>query len=151
MNSLKLADIMTPDPAVTSPDEAIISAFVDMRNYGVRHLPVQDGDSIIGMLSDRDIQRSIEVKTRSFGTTDRVTEWHLDPNLKVRDFMSAPAHKLPHSATINDAIKLLLNKKISSVLVEKNGKICGIVTTDDLLRAFATPDDDQASEAPLSL
>jgi DNA polymerase-3 subunit epsilon/CBS domain-containing protein len=57
---------------------------------------------------------------------------------RVRDVMSAPAVTAPGAATVGDTIRLLIDKKISSVLVA-DGREWGIVTERDLMRALDAP------------
>jgi CBS domain-containing protein len=57
---------------------------------------------------------------------------------RVRDVMSAPVVTVPGTATVRDTIRLLIDKKISSVLVADGGEF-GIVTERDLMRALDAP------------
>jgi DNA polymerase-3 subunit epsilon/CBS domain-containing protein len=57
---------------------------------------------------------------------------------RVRDVMSAPAVTAPGTATVGDTIRLLIDRKISSVLVTGSGEP-GIVTERDLMRALDAP------------
>ncbi|GGF48839.1 signal transduction protein [Aliidongia dinghuensis] len=57
-----IAEIMTADPAVVSPDETPATALDMMRRIGCRHLPVMDGDRIAGMLSIRDLYAAIQAE-----------------------------------------------------------------------------------------
>jgi CBS domain-containing protein len=57
---------------------------------------------------------------------------------RVRDVMSAPAVTAPGTATVGDTIRLLIDRKISSVLVTDSGEP-GIVTERDLMRALDAP------------
>ena len=50
-----LADVMTPNPDTIGPDEAAAEALDMMRKHGYRHLPVMDGEHLIGMVSVRDL------------------------------------------------------------------------------------------------
>ena len=59
---------------------------------------------------------------------------------RVRDVMSAPAATAPGTATVRDTIRLLIERKISSVLVADGGET-GIVTERDLMRALDAPGD----------
>jgi CBS domain-containing protein len=58
-NLTTIADIMTHDPAVIAPDERPAVALDIMRRIGCRHLPVLDGERIVGMLSIRDLYAAI--------------------------------------------------------------------------------------------
>src|SRR5215468_3967097 len=55
---------------------------------------------------------------------------------RVRDVMNAPAVTVAGSLTPRDALAVLLEKRISSVLVNASGGRVGIVTERDLLRAL---------------
>jgi DNA polymerase-3 subunit epsilon/CBS domain-containing protein len=57
---------------------------------------------------------------------------------RVRDVMSAPAVTAPGTATVGDTIRLLIERRISSVLVTGSGEP-GIVTERDLMRALDSP------------
>ncbi len=54
-DDLTVADCMTADPDTIAPDDTIDHAGVLMIHGGFRHLPVVDGDEILGMLSIRDL------------------------------------------------------------------------------------------------
>ena len=55
-----IGDIMTASPAVVAPDETPANALAMMRKIGCRHLPVLDGERIVGMLSIRDLYAAIQ-------------------------------------------------------------------------------------------
>ena len=54
-----VADWMTRDPETLDPDESTEHAAVLMIHGGFRHLPVTDGDDVVGMLSIRDLMRVV--------------------------------------------------------------------------------------------
>jgi CBS domain-containing protein len=54
-DAMTVADCMTSDPETVGPDDTIEHAGVLMIHGGFRHLPVVDGDEILGMLSIRDL------------------------------------------------------------------------------------------------
>src|SRR4249919_3483334 len=53
------ADIMTTDLIRVGPDDTIASAAALMIEAGVRHLPVMDGHSVIGVVSIRDVLAAV--------------------------------------------------------------------------------------------
>jgi DNA polymerase-3 subunit epsilon/CBS domain-containing protein len=63
---------------------------------------------------------------------------------RVRDVMTAPAVRVAGSLAPRDALEILLEKRISSVLVESSGGRVGILTERDLLRALR----DEVSDRP---
>lgn len=55
-----VAEVMTRDPDTIGPDETVVHALSIMNERGYRHLPVVDGDRIVGIVSIRDLYRSIK-------------------------------------------------------------------------------------------
>ena len=51
----KLSEIMTKNPDTLSPDDSPINALELMSTRGYRHLPVVNGDDLVGMVSIRDL------------------------------------------------------------------------------------------------
>ena len=54
-----VADWMTPDPETMTPDESTEHAAVLMIHGGFRHLPIMEGQEVVGMLSIRDLMRVV--------------------------------------------------------------------------------------------
>jgi CBS domain-containing protein len=54
-----VADWMTADPDTMTPDESTEQAAVLMIHGGFRHLPLMEGDEVVGMLSIRDLMRVV--------------------------------------------------------------------------------------------
>jgi CBS domain-containing protein len=52
-----VADYMTKDPETIGPDDTTQHAAVLMIHGGFRHLPVVEGDDVVGILSIRDLMR----------------------------------------------------------------------------------------------
>lgn len=54
-----VSDWMTRDPETMEPDETTQTAAVLMIHGGFRHMPIVDGDEVVGMLSIRDLMRIV--------------------------------------------------------------------------------------------
>ena len=52
-----VAEYMTKDPETIAPDDTTQHAAVLMIHGGFRHLPVVEGDDVVGILSIRDLMR----------------------------------------------------------------------------------------------
>jgi CBS domain-containing protein len=57
--STVVADLMTSDPETMEPDESTEHAAVLMIHGGFRHLPIVEGEEVVGMLSIRDLMRVV--------------------------------------------------------------------------------------------
>jgi CBS domain-containing protein len=55
-----LGEVMTRDPDTIAPTETVAFALSMMNERGYRHLPVVEGDRIVGIVSIRDLYRSIK-------------------------------------------------------------------------------------------
>ncbi|MFT5173950.1 MAG: putative transcriptional regulator [Gammaproteobacteria bacterium] len=64
---LQLGDIMTAAPKCVAPQDSPFDALELMRDHRVRHVPVVDGDEIVGMVSIRDLRHAIASMTRAGG------------------------------------------------------------------------------------
>ena len=53
----KISDVMTKDVAVCSADDTYESCLAQMRQIGCRHMPIVEGDQLLGVLSIRDLLR----------------------------------------------------------------------------------------------
>ena len=54
-----VSDWMTRDPETMAPDDTTQQAAVLMIHGGFRHLPLMEGDDVVGMLSIRDLMRVV--------------------------------------------------------------------------------------------
>ncbi|MBN2752569.1 MAG: CBS domain-containing protein [Rhodospirillaceae bacterium] len=52
---VRTADIMTRDPITVQAAESLSHALAEMRDRKFRHLPVMDGETLVGMISVRDL------------------------------------------------------------------------------------------------
>lgn len=57
-----LGAVMTPDPDTIGPGDSVAAALERMSHAGYRHLPVVDGGDLIGIVSIRDLHRSVKDK-----------------------------------------------------------------------------------------
>ena len=55
-----IGSVMTPFPCVVQVNESVLAARALMVEHEVRHLPVKDGSTLIGVLTDRDLKRAFD-------------------------------------------------------------------------------------------
>jgi acetoin utilization protein AcuB len=88
-----------------------------MRQMRIRHLVVQEGRRIVGVVSDLDLE--------NLGSMGEVE--------KVEDVMSSPAVTASPETTLRQAANLLRGRSIGCLPVVEKDRLIGIVTTTDLL------------------
>lgn len=54
-STTRISDVMSGDVASVTPDENLVECIDRMQKNGYRHLPVMEGDDVIGMISLRDL------------------------------------------------------------------------------------------------
>lgn len=130
---MTIADIMSRDPECVAPDTSLMEIRQLLHQRGFRHLLVLDGDSLVGVISDRDVLRTLSpfLDTRSETPRDvRTLAKHASDLMREAPITIAP------TASVQDANNLLLDNAISSLPVVDDGTLVGIVTTKDLLSYY---------------
>jgi CBS domain-containing protein len=132
---MRVKHLMSVPPATVAPGDSLHIADGIMSMGVVRHLPVVKDGELVGLVSQSDILRSPALLAPLFGLT-------VDSNaalraLRVEDAMSTPVLTIGPHASIQDAAARLLDHRVGCLPVLEDGKLVGIVTTSDLLRAVA--------------
>lgn len=119
-------------------NESMRAAYDKMQRHRLRHLPVlNDTSEIVGMISDRDVQRAMNSKVKHTGKIFSTTEnIEFDPEATVRDYMGWPVMIVDRNTDLRVVAERMLKEKVSSFLVQSGGKTVGIITTDDLLKVL---------------
>jgi CBS domain-containing protein len=116
-----------------------------MRLGQVRHMPVLDGNRLVGMVSNRDLLAASLSKTLDFGPLERRN--HIC-SIEVRDVMSSDLFTLPPDATLEMAASMMVKHKIGCIPVaEPDGELVGLVTETDLLRSAYLTEAEESDEA----
>lgn len=98
----------------------------------VHHLPVVDGDRLVGIVSATDFVRQ-PASEASVGRRRGAAAADLRT---VADIMQRNPVTVGPAARLGDVVDLLANGRFHSLPVVKGEKLVGIVTTTDLLRRF---------------
>ena len=133
---MKVTDVMAGDVTQVGPETSVREARRLLADRGIRHLPVvaTDGE-LLGMLSDRDV-RLDEERLREVARSGRLQEF-LDAERPVEAVMSSPPHTLGEDATVQDAARLMLSRRVSAVpIVSEDRVLLGMITTTDCLLAL---------------
>ncbi|HUG84635.1 MAG TPA: CBS domain-containing protein [Euzebya sp.] len=137
---MAVKDWMAIDPVVVGPDDTVHEARALLRDRGVRHLPVVYDGRLIGIISDRDV--SIDDRSlRRLEAMERIGE-AVGEGTPVEAVMSTSVHTCDPEASVGDAARLMLSRRISALPVVSDGALVGIITTTDCLLAALTTDAD---------
>jgi acetoin utilization protein AcuB len=115
------------------PADTLETAFQLMVSHRIRHLPVVEGDEVVGMLSDRDLKSAL-VRTR--GQQSSRGAFLIPPGITVGDLMSHEPMLISPMTDVEEAARLMYRHKIGALPVVEGGRLVGIVTETDILGIF---------------
>lgn len=119
-------------------NETIAKAIHLFKDSKISKLVVTNGDGKLkGVLAYYDLISYLTVPKQRVSEGDKKGQKAPFLNYKVRNFMKSLVLTLEPSATVADAVTLILDKKIGSVVVaDKTSMPVGIVTTKDILKVL---------------
>jgi len=120
-------------PHTFGVNERVIHLRRKMLDDDVTKFVVLDGAEIVGVVTETDIAASLLAFRKEVPDNHQKNQIQ---NLLVRDIMTSPALLVDIKDPLQTAVTLLVDKKISSVPVIKEGKIAGILTKEALLVAL---------------
>ena len=115
---------MTREPYSVASTDSLHRAQELMHRHAVRHLPVLDGDSLVGIIADRDI-----------AVISAVPGVHL-AHVEVSRVMEPPLHVWGETP-IDEVSSLMAERKCDCVVVRGGHGVEGIFTATDALNALA--------------
>jgi acetoin utilization protein AcuB len=131
---MNVASVMTEKVFKVTPDDSIGAIREILAKVEFHHLLVVEDDKLVGIVSDRDILKVISplLNASSMGIeTAEVLKQ------TVNQIMSKDPITVKKDTPIKEAADLVLNNKISCLpVVSKGGKVDGILSWKDILRAL---------------
>ena len=129
----KVSDYMTQKLITVTPQMGVREAYFIMRDEEIRHLPVIDGDELIGIISDRQLRRP----NWADETPDIEHPYLLSDDLTVGDVMERDVITCRTYETLSKANKALLNANVGAMpVLDKTDTLVGILSAVDLLGAL---------------
>lgn len=127
---------MTRSVISTGPDRTVFEAQELMAENSIRHLPVVDQDRLlVGIVTDRDIRSALP--NRYLQEDISAEQKSKLSQLKVGDIMTRKVISISPTYTIQDALLMVQNAKVGALpVVDEDGRLKGILSVRDLLRAF---------------
>jgi CBS domain-containing protein len=146
---MKVKEIMSTTVVTVSTDTSLKEVAEVLAERRISGLPVLDGDgAVAGVVSEADIL----FKERGPSARHGVFAWLLDRygvegqlKLEARtagEAMTSPALVIHPDRLVAEAAHLMLDRRVNRLpVVDRQGKLAGIVTRSDLVRAFARSDE----------
>lgn len=111
------------DVICVSPETTIIDAIKQMSEHRIGAILVKDNDRITGIWTERDLMSNM-----------------LNPGFNpdralIQDYMTKEPHNVSHNSTIFNLLDTFLGRRHRHLLIEKEGKVIGILSQGDVIRA----------------
>ncbi len=134
LRSKKVSEIMSRNPHAVTKDETVRKAQVMMNGLDEKALPVVDKDDrLIGAIGMTEVMEVIW-SPKSSKPPNEIMGTGRDPvDIKVGGVMNeAPTFVLPDD-TLEKAVSVMMDKKLSTLFVTSEGKLVGVVSQVDLI------------------
>jgi CBS domain-containing protein len=118
---MNVFEVMTPDVVSVGPEATLMEAAQAMKDLDVGPLPICDGGSLIGVITDRDIT----VRSTARGFDPRTTE--------VRQVMTPDVVYCREDDDVRQAARQMQDAQLRRLLVvNPSGRLVGIVSLGDI-------------------
>jgi len=134
MGRRRVRDIMQEKLITISAGDSLSTVQDIMTLGGVRHMPVVHGGKLVGVVSERDLLRASLSNLTEFGTEQRRAFLQV---VEITRVMSQPPVVIDPEASVEEAARVMANRKIGCLPVVKGSDLIGIITETDVLRYFA--------------
>ncbi|GAB0114777.1 CBS domain-containing protein [Acidisoma sp. C75] len=144
---MRARDIMTAKVVTVGPEASIDSAIALMVGQRISGIPVVAGDGrLVGMLTERDLLRRAELETesphrRSFlglllGHGEEAAAYVRSHSRRVGDVMTEKVISIVEDTPLEEIVQLMEKHRIRRLPVVWDGRLVGIVSRLDLVRAL---------------
>jgi len=118
--------VMTSFPYFVEADETAATLERMMDEHEIRHLPVQENGKVVGIVSERDLHHRIK---REAPKSDK-------DKIQARHIMVPHPYIVPFRTPLHEVVFEMARRRIGSVLVQRQGKLAGILSAMDVCRIF---------------
>lgn len=142
-NSVRARDIMTEEVVVIGPETSLGEIAEVMARHGISGVPVVDNGSLVGMVTERDLLRQLDVE--GLATLADLLAAFLrgkgcaSPSLqhkKASQIMTSPVRTINEETPLAEIAHLFSTQQINRVpVLSGDGILVGIVSRNDIVRA----------------
>jgi len=149
---MKVAELMTRDVVTVTPETSLKDAASLLSTRKISGVPVVDASgTVIGIFSEADILAKESGERPRGGLLGWLLEADvaLDDKIRARtvgEAMTAPVITIAPNRPVHEAAARMVSESVNRLPVVEDGKLVGIVTRADLVRAFTRTDAEIARE-----
>ena len=145
---MKSSDVMSAAVVTVPADATIVEAAMVMLEHGISGVPVVDNEGrLVGIVTEGDLFRRCEIGTEpdprlqsqgSQSHPETARRYVISHGRHVKDIMTRDVVRVSEDTPLARVAALLDLKQIKRMPVMRDGKIVGIVSRADLLRALVS-------------
>ncbi len=124
-------DAMTRNPLAVTPKTTLPEIEDIFRERRIRRVPVTDRGTVVGIVSKHDVMVSKPSPATSLSRWETNT---LLDKLTAREIMTCPVISTRRDCPLEEAARILLEKKFGAMPVVEEGELVGIITESDIFR-----------------
>jgi CBS domain-containing protein len=118
-----------------APSAAVADAVRTMNDNHVGSVLVMDGQTLVGIFTERDVMVRVVGSSRAPATT------------LVSEVMTHPVRSVEPGSTADDALRLMSDRHHRHLPVVENGKVIGLISMGDITRAYIRSQQEQVDTA----
>ena len=130
---LTVSDVMTRNPVTMGPEDSLSRGLEVMRQHGIRRVPVMLGERLVGLLAEGDLKRA---QPSTLDSTPEEFSRVMDETTISRIMISSPV-TITEQTPLLEAARTLHSTKFGALPVLRDGRLVGILTDSDMIRALA--------------
>lgn len=98
-----------------------------MEEHRIRHVPVQDGQQVVGIISQRDLQHFLNP---ALPRRDH-------ERIRARDILSPDPYVVEMTTPLDEVVAEMSRRQIGSAIVVRHARLAGIISVTDVCRVLA--------------
>src|SRR5579883_2692822 len=159
---MRAQDVMTTEVVTVTPETSVQDLARLMSERGISGVPVMEGDRLVGIVSEGDLLHRAETGTERRTARRRWRWFDGSPAEAAREYVKAHGRKVGEimtravitvdaEADLAEVARVLETNRIKRVPVLRAGRLVGIISRANLVRALAAAEesDDRAIRARL--
>lgn len=115
-------DVMTKEPRVVRRDTNVQEVVATMNKFDISSVIVVEEKRPVGIVTHKDI-------------ISKLVQARIPPDaVTAREVMSTPILTIGEDASIEEATRMMVKKRVKKLAVTRNNELVGIITSSDLMR-----------------
>ncbi|MBE0658367.1 MAG: CBS domain-containing protein [Bryobacteraceae bacterium] len=120
----RLLEMKGHDVYSIAPGASVLEAIQKMSERGVGALVVMEGETLAGIISERDYTRKVILQGRASRDT------------RVEEIMTSEVVTASPELTLEQAMRLVSERRVRHLPVTKDGKVIGVISIGDMVKTL---------------